>query len=196
MFTGIIEAKAKAKSVTKRGSGMRVEVEKPKGWKLTKGQSVAVDGICTTVIASNAKTFSLDYMPETILKTTAGDFKKGTELNLERSLRLLQFVDGHLTQGHVDARVRVESALKKGMKHLVTVRIPQELVRYVAPHGSITLNGVSLTVARVKGSHATVALIPHTLLHTNLAALRKGDEVNLEVDLIARYVVHGKRVVQ
>jgi riboflavin synthase len=196
MFTGIIEAKARAASVTRHGSGTCVVVEKPRGWKLKKGQSIAVDGICTTVIRSDARTFSLDYMPETLSKTTANGFKKGSVLNLERSLRLDQFVDGHLTQGHVDTRVVVKEVEKKNGKHLVTISVPKSLTRYVALHGSLTLNGVSLTVARLEKNTATAALIPHTITHTNLATIKKGDEVNLEVDLIARYVIHGKRVVE
>lgn len=196
MFTGIIEAKAKAASVTRKGNGTQVIVGKPRGWKLTPGQSIAVDGICTTVVRTDAKTFSVDYMPETLSKTTACDFKKGTELNLERSLRLNQFVDGNLTQGHVDACVPVIAVEKKGMKHLLTVSVPKSLLKYVALHGSLTVNGVSLTVARLKGNRATVALIPHTLLHTNLSALKKGSKANIEVDLLARYAASGKRVIQ
>jgi riboflavin synthase len=196
MFTGIIEAKARVETSARRGQNLRIVVAKPQGWKLKEGQSIAVDGICTTVISSKSGSFSLDCMPETLSKTTANEFRKGKILNLERSLRLDQFVDGHLTQGHVDARVIVHDVERKDGKHLISISVPKSLMRYVALHGSLTLNGVSLTVARLKKNIATVALIPHTLLHTNLGAIKKGDCVNLEVDLIARYVIHGKRVVE
>ncbi len=196
MFTGIIEAKAKIRVTKPQKSGVYVEVEKPRRWKFTKGQSIAVDGICTTVIASGKNSFSVQYMPETLSKTTASEFTKGRVLNLERSLKLQQFVDGHLTQGHVDARVRVRSIEKKNGAHLITVDVPKNLTRYVAPHGSLTLNGVSLTVARAKAAQATVALIPHTLMQTNLGEIKTGDFVNLEVDLIARYVIHSSGMLQ
>ncbi len=196
MFTGIIEAKSKVTSTTSEENGVCVVVEKPKGWKLIKGQSIAIDGICSTVIGSTATTLAVQFMPETLSKTTARNFQKGSVLNLERSLRLNQFVDGHLTQGHVDARVTVLNVERSGMKHLITVAIPSALKSYVAEHGSITLNGVSLTVARTGRATATVALIPYTLEHTNFAQVKKGDTVNLEVDLIARYVIHNRRVLK
>lgn len=173
---------------------MRVQIEKPRGWKVSDGQSIAVDGICSTVIESTGTTFSVQYMPETLSKTTANTFATGRHVNLERSLRLNQFVDGHLTQGHVDARVRIARVVQDGMHYLMTVEIPKPLVRYVAPHGSIALNGVSLTVARARGARTTVALIPHTLEHTNLGEYRKGEYLNLEVDVLARYAIHSASV--
>jgi riboflavin synthase len=190
MFTGIIEAKAGAISITAYRGGKRVRIKKPKGWKLGDGQSVNIDGVCSTVVAKDAKSFSVEYMPETLSKTAAGNITKGSELNLERSLMLHTRIDGHLVQGHVDTKGVVTEIKKIGMNHLVTVRIPKSLIKFVALHGSITVNGVSLTVARRAKDSATIALIPHTLSHTNLGALKKGDEVNIEVDLVARYILN------
>lgn len=195
MFTGIIQAKAKVKQAKPSESNIRAEIERPKGWKFTKGQSIAVDGICSTVVMSNAKVFAVEYMPETLSKTTAGEFDMGSIVNLERSLTLKTFIDGHLVQGHVDGVGTVSNIDTKGGGYLVTVSIPKPLLKYVAALGSIALNGVSLTVARLKGKEATVALIPHTLSHTNLGVLTKGSRVNIEVDLIARYLDASRHVI-
>jgi riboflavin synthase len=195
MFTGIIQAKAKVKQAKPSEGNIRAEIEKPKEWKFAKGQSIAVDGICSTVVMSNAKVFAVEYMPETLSKTTAGEFDTGSIVNLERSLTLKTFIDGHLVQGHVDGVGTVSNIDTKGGGYLVTVSIPKPLLKYIAALGSIALNGVSLTVARLKGKEATVALIPHTLSYTNLGALTKGSRVNIEVDLIARYLEASRHVI-
>jgi riboflavin synthase len=183
MFTGIIEAKGKIRSASLRRGLLTVRIDKPKGWKLKKGESISIDGICSTVVGFDAKSFSVEYMEETLSKTTARDFKKGTVVNLERSLTLQSRLDGHMVQGHVDNRARV-SSVEKG---LVSIDLPRQLVPFAALHGSIAINGVSLTIARTKGNTITVALIPFTISRTNLGALAKGDFVNVEVDLLARY---------
>lgn len=193
MFTGIISKTAKVKEAKRAGDIVRVSIEKPKGWKLALGESVSVDGICSTVVAKDAKAFAVEYMPETLKKTTAGAFAKGTVRNLERSLTLNTLIDGHLVQGHVDARAKVAKILKGKEGYLISFTIPQSLLPYIAEHGSVAINGVSLTVARRKGKTATVALIPHTLSHTNLGTLEEGDEVNMEADLVARYLVNLSR---
>ena len=188
MFTGIITATAKVKDTKRAGENVRVSIEKPRDWKLTLGESISVDGICSTVVAKDAKTFAVEYMPETLKKTTAGGFTKGTSRNLERSLTLGTLIDGHLVQGHVDARAKVAKIEEGKAGYLISFIIPPALLPYIAEHGSVAINGVSLTVARRKGKTATVALIPHTLTHTNLGTLRKGDDVNMEADLVARYL--------
>src|SRR4051812_37475362 len=127
MFTGIIEGTGKVRTHAKSGGNIRIEVEKPLGWKLEKGQSISVDGICSTVVATSSKSFSVEYMPETLRKTTAGAFTVGTLRNLERSLTLAKFIDGHLVQGHVDARAKVAAIEKKKGAYLVTIRIPRTL---------------------------------------------------------------------
>jgi len=128
--------------------------------------------------------FEVQYVPETLSKTTVGSFALGTRVNLERSLTLNEYVDGHLVAGHVDARGRVTGA-KKG---IVSVMVPTSLMRFVAKKGSIALNGVALTVVSRSSDSFSVAIIPYTAAHTNLGSLKIADEVNVEIDLIARYL--------
>ena len=189
MFTGIIQSKSKVVSTQKKGSVIQVRLEKPRDWKLVLGQSISIDGICSTVTVLSKEYFEVDYMPETLSKTTAGSFAKGSIVNLERSLTLNDYIDGHIVQGHVDARARIAEVVEEGNTRRITIEIPKLLLRFVAALGSIAINGVSLTVARLAGSRATVALIPHTLAVTNLGSLKKGDVVNIEADLMARYIV-------
>jgi riboflavin synthase len=189
MFTGIIQSKTKVASTQKKGSVIQVRIEKPRDWKLSVGQSVSVDGVCSTVTVLPKGFFEVEYMPETLLKTTAGAFAKGAVVNLERSLTLNDYIDGHIVQGHVDAQAHVVEIIEEGTTRRITIEIPKSLLRFVAALGSIAINGVSLTVARLEKDRATVALIPHTLTVTNLGLLKKGDMVNIEADLIARYIV-------
>lgn len=191
MFSGIVQATSKVISTAERGACKAVTIERPRGWKLAKGQSISLDGICSTVVRFNAKSFEVEYMPETLSKTTAGDFNTKSVLNLERSLTLRDYVDGHMVMGHVDSRVRVKSFDKQKNSALLTIELPATLRKFVARHGSVTLNGVSLTVARKGASTCAVALIPHTLSHTNLGTLKPGSWVNIEVDVVARYVVEA-----
>lgn len=188
MFAGIIEKKAKIKAAEKSGSMLRVRLEKPRGWKLVLGQSVNVDGVCSTVVRTTASVFEVEYMPETLSKTTVGSFEKGQVVNLERSLKFGARIDGHPVQGHVDARVPVREVAALGKAREITLRLNAALVRRVALHGSVALNGVSLTLARMHGPNATVALIPHTLRTTNLGSIKVGDTVNMELDHSAVYL--------
>ena len=123
-------------------------------------------------------------MPETIAKTTVSSLRKGSRVNLERSLTLSDFVDGHLVQGHVDGRGKIIEI----KDNVYSIKIPAELTHFIAKKGSVAINGVSLTVTEVKGSVFSVALIPYTLEHTNLGLFGVGDEVNIEVDIVARYI--------
>ena len=196
MFSGIIQAASPIVSAEMKHGCRRVRIKTPHGWKLAHGQSIAVDGVCSTIVAhaparahaGRPATFDVEYMPETLSKTTAGLFQKNTLVNLERSLTLGSLVDGHLVQGHVDARGRIAGVVEVGASKEVIIAAPQSLMRYIALHGSIAVNGVSLTVARTGRSTFTVALIPHTLTHTNLGLWGVGDLVNIEVDMIARYL--------
>ena len=171
------------------GTPMRVRIGVPRSWKLSIGQSISVDGVCSTVVARGKGFFDVEYMPETLSKTTAGAFAPMRMVNLERSLTVRDFIDGHIVQGHVDAAIRVVGIEEQKGSRRVSVAIPAHLRKFVVPQGSVALNGVSLTIARVSGARATVALIPHTLTHTNLGFLKSGDMINIEVDLIARYII-------
>jgi riboflavin synthase len=188
MFSGIIQNKSKVLSVTRRKDIVAVVVRRPKGWKLVIGQSVAIDGICSTVVSQKDDSFVVEYMPETLRLTTAAFFKNGDEVNLERSLRYGDFVDGHFVQGHVEGIGVVQEMRRDQESSEITFSIPKQLARYVASKGSIAINGVSLTVAKVSRLGVTVALIPHTLEATNLGGLTKGAKVNIETDMLARYL--------
>lgn len=190
MFTGIIQSVAPILSVASRGECLHVRIKRPSGWKLAQGQSVAVDGVCSTVMAIKPSFFEVEYMPETFAKTTVGSFQKNTLVNLERPLALRDLVDGGLVQGHVDARGTIRSIEKDGKTQTLAVAVPKALEKYIASKGSVTINGVNLTVAWVKKGTFGVALIPYTLTHTNLGSLQKGNAVNIEIDVIARYVAH------
>lgn len=186
MFTGVIETTRKVGATAMRGRLLAVSIEKPVAWKLMKGQSVSVDGICLTVVDVSPKAFSAEVMPETLTKTTAGAWSAGTLVNLERALKAKDLLNGHLIQGHVHATGVVAGIERQGASRLVTFKLPGKLVKDIMLHGSLAVNGVSLTVARRHGPLVTVALIPYTLNHTNLKNLLKGDEVNIETDFLSR----------
>ena len=188
MFSGIIEAVAPIGSAREVGAIKRVRIKKPRAWELSKGQSISVDGICSTVVSSAAGSFDVEYMPETLRKTTAVNFARSGAVNLERSLTLGALLDGHIVQGHVDARGRVVAIVEVSRAKEIIISIPQDLMPLIALHGSIAINGVSLTVARRGRASITVGLIPHTLRVTNLGGLEVGSEVNIETDLLARYL--------
>ena len=193
MFSGIVETEAKIVSVDMEGKCKRVRIQKPRGWKLDLGESISVDGICSTIASTGQNYFEVEYMPQTLSKTTAALFEKGAILNLEHSLKYGDRIHGHFVAGHVDIRARVVGIEKDGRSRLVRVQLPRTLSRYVVSHGSIAVNGVSLTVARKSDTSFTVALIPHTLKATNLANLKTGDAVNIECDVLARYGLAAPR---
>lgn len=193
MFTGIIEKRTRILSVEKKGGMVRVRVSKPSAWKLKDGQSVSIDGICSTVVSHRAASFDVEFMPETIQKTTAGDFSRGRAVNLERSLVYGRRIDGHLVQGHVDAALPVREVRALGKSREITFKPKAAVARAIALHGSVAINGVSLTVAKKHGPNFTVALIPHTLAHTNLGTLQAGDLANVELDRSPEYLAAMRR---
>lgn len=185
MFTGIIETKKKV-LLREGGKDARLRIEKPRGWKLKNGQSISINGICSTVERITPAWFSVTYMPETLRISTANDFAKGSVVNLERSLVMGERIEGHIIQGHVDGIGVVTGIRTRGESKEITLRVPQVLMRYIALKGSIAVNGISLTVAGRTKDSFMIALIPHTLTHTTLGALVMGSRVNIETDLIAR----------
>jgi riboflavin synthase len=182
MFAGIIETTAQVKAVEESKRIKRVRVGAPNAWKLPLGASVNVDGICSTVVKSGKGFFEVEYMPETLSKTSAAVFSKGRTVNLERSLTYGQRIDGHPVQGHIDCTAPVREIIENGSSREITIKPSATFAREAMLHGSIAINGVSLTIARKHGPNITVALIPYTLKHTNFAALKVGDEVNVEFD--------------
>jgi riboflavin synthase len=188
MFTGIVTAVGAVRRAEPARGGRRLGIDTGRlGLRdVAKGDSIAVNGVCLTVVGRRGRVIEVDVSRET-LACTAG-FSTGDRVNLEKAMRASDRLGGHLVSGHVDGTGTVKSIKPAGGSRVVTVKAPAALARYVARKGSITVNGVSLTVNAVKGADFTVNLIPHTLSATNLGALRAGDRVNLEVDMLARYV--------
>jgi riboflavin synthase len=189
MFSGIIADVGKIECAQDRDGGLRLSI-KTHALGLSDvalGDSIAVNGVCLTVVKMDGDTFTVDVSRET-LACTAGLEKTGANVNLEKALRLSDRLGGHLVSGHVDGvgEVLEFSDLEESWK--LAVRAPQPLAKYIAPKGSVTINGVSLTVNEVNGALFAVNLIPHTLAMTTLKELKAGSRVNLEIDLIARYV--------
>jgi riboflavin synthase len=187
MFSGIVATVGRIASAVPKGDGLRLRVE-AQGLALDDvaiGDSIAIQGVCHTVVAKDAQSFDVDTSRAT-LEVTAG-LEAGRAVNLEKSLRLSDYVGGHLVSGHVDGVGEVTAFEDVGGSVRLEVRAPRDLARYVARKGSIAVDGVSLTVNRVADALFEVNLIPHTLAVTTLGRLERGARVNLEVDLLARY---------
>ncbi|MDD5179664.1 MAG: riboflavin synthase [Gallionellaceae bacterium] len=189
MFSGIIADIGSINRAEDRNGGLRLSVETHAlGMDdVQLGDSIAVNGVCLTVVEKKGNSFTVDVSRET-LNCTAGLEAQGARVNLEKALRLADRLGGHLVSGHVDGVGEVLSFTDLEESWTLTVRAPQALAKYIAVKGSITINGVSLTVNEVTGAVFSVNLIPHTLLATTLKELHAGSRVNLEIDLIARYV--------
>ena len=189
MFTGIVREVGVVRSVEADGEGARVAVEAPRtAESATLGDSVAVAGVCLTVTANGGGTLSFDAVPETLRRTSLGRLEPGARVNVEGALRAGEPLGGHIVQGHVDGVGTVRSLEPEGEGARLTVEIPGELHRYCVEKGSVAVEGVSLTVATLGEKTVEIALVPHTLAETTLGALGPGDPVNLEVDVLAKYV--------
>jgi len=190
MFTGIIQAVGSVGRLEDRGGDMRMTFATGKldisGYGL--GDSIAVNGVCLTAVAYGEASFSADVSKETLSVTTFGDLTVGDPVNLEPALRLQDRLGGHLVSGHVDGVGTVVSRRVAGRSEEFVFEMPDDLARYVADKGSICINGTSLTVNRTDGNRFIVNIVPHTLQETMLGALQTGHRVNLEVDVIARYL--------
>jgi riboflavin synthase len=189
MFTGIIEELGSIRSIEKRGEGARLVIEASIVTAGTQeGDSISVNGVCLTAIEVRPASFAADGSRETLQRSTLGQLRAGSPVNLERAVTPSTRLGGHIVQGHVDARGRFLSATEHGGSWTVRIAYPEEMARYLVFKGSVTVEGISLTVAALTDQYFEIAIIPKTWHVTNLSHLRPSDEVNLEADIIAKYV--------
>ncbi len=190
MFTGIIQSVGTIAviEVTAADARVRIETNKLDMSGVTIGDSIAVNGVCLTAIGVSAQGFIADVSGETLARTTLGHSRAGDSVNLEKALTLTTPLGGHLVSGHVDGVATVVSRREAGRSVLFRIKVPETLARYVAEKGSVCVDGVSLTVNTVHGAAFEVNIVPHTLVETTLGKLRAESEVNLEVDILARYL--------
>ncbi len=188
MFTGIIETTGLIRELKPVPAGATLLVSAPEiAASLKVGDSIAVNGACLTAVHCTPDSFRCDLSQETLKRTTFGKAKEGTRINLERPLAVGSRLGGHFVQGHVDEIGTLSSIIPSGEGTVMTVEFPPALERYMVSKGSIAVDGISLTVASVAGNSFTLAVIPYTLQQTKLGAARPGDQVNLEVDILAKY---------
>jgi riboflavin synthase len=189
MFTGLIEALGKVVQVKEEGSARRLILSAPQPvGEVAVGDSMAVNGVCLTVVERVTDQLHFQAGPETILRTDLGTIKPGDAVNLERPLAVTDRLDGHFVQGHVDGLGRIAERVREGDWELVWFSCPAELTALMVPKGSVAVDGVSLTLVQVFPDRFSVSLIPHTLRHTTLGFKTLGDSVNIETDILAKYV--------
>ena len=187
MFTGIIPHLGRFESI----EGAKFAFSAPASFikSLRKGSSVAVNGVCLTLKNSpSGRKFNVDLMQESIRRTSFSDLKEGDSVNLELAMKADRRFEGHIVQGHIDCTAKLGSVKKQGNSRLLAFAVPNLLTKYIAEKGSIAVNGISLTVIGAKGNQFTVGIIPHTWENTMLKQLKTGDKVNVEVDIIAKYL--------
>ena len=191
MFTGLIEATGRLVERKQTSGGFRLRIESPLAAEMNPGDSLAVNGVCLTVIVSDSQTIHTDVGPETIRVTTLGTLTPGGVVNLERPLRADSRLGGHFVQGHVDAIGDLEQRRPEAEFEWLTVSFPSHLAPYLVMKGSIAVDGISLTVAGLGSDRFDAQIVPYTLEHTNLGSLNLHDHVNLECDMIGKYVVRA-----
>jgi riboflavin synthase len=189
MFTGIIEGLGAVAAIRPAGQGRRLAIAA--GFDLTGakvGDSIAVNGACLTAVAIAGRQFEVDVSPETLAKTTLGAARVGERVNLERALRLSDRIDGHLVSGHTDGTGVIDTREAAGNAVIVTVAAAETLTRYMIVKGSVAVDGISLTINQVEAGRFSVSIIPHTAALTTIGFKQKGERVNIEVDMIGKYV--------
>jgi len=189
MFTGIVEYQGVIAALERGEEGGRVRVRAPElAPQLAVSASIAVNGCCLTVVERDAETFAADLSGETLRRTSLAEMREGARVNLERPLTAGKELGGHFVQGHVDGVGRVTRLAQEGANWWLGVRLPEDLARYVAMKGSIALDGISLTVAGLRDGVVETAIIPYTYQHTSIGRMALGDAVNVECDILAKYV--------
>src|SRR5215210_6271956 len=189
MFTGIIEELGSVRRIEERGDNARMVINAHVVTEATNhGDSISVNGVCLTALDIAPDSFAADVSRETLLRSTLGSLKPGAPVNLERAVTPATRLGGHIVQGHVDARGRLEGVEDHGESWTIRIGYPEEIARYLVFKGSVTVEGISLTIAGLTEEYFEVAIIPKTWEVTNLSHLKRGDGVNLEVDVIGKYV--------
>ena len=189
MFTGLIESMGEVAEVKPTPAGFRLRVTTTLAPELAAGDSLAVNGVCLTVVSADADGIHADISPETARVSALGALRRGALVNLERPLRADARLGGHFVQGHVDATGTIEDIRQDGDSYWLTIRFPALLAPYIVRKGSIAVNGISLTVAGVDDRNFDIQLIPYTWEHTNLHLAKQGDTINIECDILGKYVV-------
>lgn len=188
MFTGLIKDLGEITEVAHSSDGVVLTVASRLADELSEGDSIAVNGVCLTATSAGSEQFSAEVMNETLRRSSLAETRAGAQVNLELAMRMSDRLGGHVVQGHVDGMGRIISVSSDGFSRRVEVQAPEEVLRYVVHKGSITVDGISLTVAELGERSFTVSLIPETLERTNLGRATTGTIVNLEVDVLAKYV--------
>ncbi|MEX2270896.1 MAG: riboflavin synthase [Vicinamibacterales bacterium] len=191
MFTGLIEDVGDVLSADRSGGGVRLGIGTRLAAELRAGESISVNGVCLTAVDPAGDRFFADVSPATIEVTTLGRLIAGMRVNLERALAANGRFGGHIVLGHVDGVGEITVFAPEGDHHWLTIDVPPDLAPFLVIKGSLAVDGIALTIARLHGSHAGFQIVPHTIAHTNLAALRPGDGVNVECDIIGKYVVQA-----
>jgi riboflavin synthase len=189
LFTGIIEEVGEIISV--KGSTDQIEIRVRadlvmEDLKVT--DSISIDGVCQTVVNKTNEEFAFQAVGETLTKTTMGEFRKGRQVNLERSLKLNSRLNGHFVQGHINGIGSISSIIKRGDNYFFEIKIPENLLKYCAPEGSIAVDGISLTIANIDQTRIGLNIIPYTFLHTTLCQKKVGQIINIETDVLARQI--------
>lgn len=189
VFTGIVEARGSVAALEARTDALRLRIDAPGVMDgVAPGDSIAVNGVCLTVVDPTPNGFSADVMQETVTRSSLGDLRPGGSVNLERAVRMMDRLGGHIVQGHVDCTGRIASIDPRDEWTMVRIEVPEAMTRYMVEKGSVCVDGVSLTIVSVDGGGFTVSLIPTTLRETTLGTRALGDRVNIEVDVLAKYV--------
>jgi len=188
MFTGLVAGRGHITAADRSDDGIRLTVQTPLAGELALGDSVAVNGVCLTAVTTDGEAFAADVMNETLARSSLSDARVGSDVNLELPLRASDRLGGHVVQGHVDGLGTVASVTDDGFARRIRITAPADTLRYIVEKGSIAVDGVSLTVAGMDSESFTVSLIPETLQRTNLGQAEPGTRVNLEVDVLAKYV--------
>ena len=187
MFSGIISAIAKIEKSQMKNGSLFLTIQKPRGWRVKPGDSIATDGICLTVKSIKRNTYTTELMDETLKKTIFGK-KIPKTVNVEKSLGVSSLLDGHIVQGHIDTTGKIAQIKKIGKSKLITFSYPKEFSHLIAPKGSIAIDGISLTIVEAKMGACTVSFVDYTLQHTTMGKKNVNDPVNIEFDIIAKYL--------